>query len=226
MTTQSSRGYTRLALAIILASVLIAASLFLAINTTKTVTDTTTMTPTCPPPSSGTAPFCYSTVSVTTVNQTVTTTLTSSCDRSSGTGCIASTTPVNLTTSDGDWKFEMQLNSSVVPAEQEIGYTCYLTNISNRTQTIDLANPISDPSLYTQQGREAWSYEPPGVTNAIQAVPPGGVFSLELNIPTSGLQAGEAYTLTSSPNVSSDANPEVFFGQYLQLNATIQVVAG
>jgi hypothetical protein len=135
-------------------------------------------------------------------------------------------TPVVLTTSNGNWKFEVQLSSVVVSVGQQISYTCYLTNISGQNQTVVLANPISNPSLYDSAGKQVWGYEPSAETNAVQVVPAGEVFSLTLNIPTSGLQAGQTYVLSSSPNISTDANPEVPFGQNLVLNATIQVVAG
>jgi hypothetical protein len=135
-------------------------------------------------------------------------------------------TPVNLTASNGDWKFEVQLSSVVVSVGQQISFTCFLTNISRQNQTVVLANPVSNPSLYDSAGKQVWGWEPSAATNAVQVVPAGGVFSLSLSIPTSGLQAGQTYVLSSSPNISTDANPEVSFGQYLELSATIQVVSG
>jgi hypothetical protein len=39
-------------------------------------------------------------------------------------------------------------------------------------------------------------------------------------IPTSGLQVGQTYIFTSSPNIASGASP---IGQYLQVYATITI---
>lgn len=132
--------------------------------------------------------------------------------------------PVTLTTSNADWRFEVHLSAVPVSVGQPINYTCYLTNISGQNQTVDLANPISNPSLYTQGGKQVWGWQPSAETNAIEVVPAGETLTLSLNIPTSGLQAGQTYVLSSSPNISTAGNPEVFLGQSLELNATIQII--
>jgi len=108
---------------------------------------------------------------------------------------------------------------------QEINYTCYLVNVSGQAQSADLANPLCNPEIDAQGGQTAWAYEPSAETNAIQIVPAGEVLSFSLGIPTSELQAGEAYVLSSFPNIGTVGSPDIGFGQNMQLNQAITMEA-
>lgn len=130
--------------------------------------------------------------------------------------------PVTLYRANGDWNFTVSLNRTAVTRGQDIAAVLNLTNVSGQTQSVVIASPLSNPALYTLSGKQVWAWER-SATNAVQQISEGQTLSYPISIPTSELQTGETYVLTSSPNILTATNPEVSFGKDLQVNATITV---
>jgi hypothetical protein len=162
----------------------------------------------------GAATFAHNTTTQTTSSAGKTITLT--------TTLTTTASPITVATSAGGWKFRVLLNATTISRGQAIGYSCYLTNTSNHTQTIIVVTPLSNPTVYTQGDQQVWMLDGSEM-NSAQSISAGQTLNCHATIPTSELQAGQTYILSSSPGVLTDTNPETFFGQQLQVNATITV---
>ena len=132
--------------------------------------------------------------------------------------------PVNMSASSDVWSLTAQINRTVVTSGQQVSFTFYLQNTNTQNESIQVANPLANPQIYTQQGKLVWTYQQSGSV-ALQQVAPGEKLYDQVIIPTSELQAGQTYIFTSSPNIYADTSPEATpIGQYLQVYATITVV--
>ncbi len=152
--------------------------------------------------------------------------------QNSSTACTFATTtttsssqqPASLTwyASYGVWNYAVTLTTNEIQPGQNITALFQLTNMSNETQTVDLGGPMVLPTIYAQDGKVVWAYQPSADTNAVQNVAAGRVLSEQLTLPTSMLSAGQSYILSSSPDIG---NPgfTVNIGSHLELNETITV---
>jgi hypothetical protein len=144
-------------------------------------------------------------------------------------------------TSDGVWNFSLALSG----LDTYEGFDAYvkLTNISNQTQNIRVANPLINPMLYCTNGpacgiscapgstcgtippgaKPAWAWNPPNVTLVNMTLPPGGwYFSGPYPIEDRNLQESD-YVLSVWPLVepSGSVGGGYSIGQSLTINATL-----
>ena len=121
----------------------------------------------------------------------------------------------------GAWNYEVTLNTNQIQPGQNITALFTLTNFSNRTQTVDVDNPLVLPTIYAQDGKVVWAWEPPSI-NEIENITAGQVISEPFTLPTWMLQAGQSYILTTAPGFSVPGSA-VDISQQLQLSQTITV---
>ncbi|MGD0637288.1 MAG: hypothetical protein ABSA72_04540 [Nitrososphaerales archaeon] len=121
----------------------------------------------------------------------------------------------------GAWNYEVTLSTNQIQPDQNITALFTLTNFSNRTQTVDLDEPLVLPTIYAQDGKVVWTWEPPSI-NEIENITAGQAISEPFTLPTSMLQAGQSYTLTTAPGFSVPGS-SVDISQQLQLSQTITV---
>ena len=126
-------------------------------------------------------------------------------------------TPLSRT--NGDWVFSISLTNSLA-----LSYN--LTNISGQPQTVDIANPLINPTLYSANGSVVWAWNPL-VINHIATVPSkAGNWSAPLDIPTAVLSAGQKYVLSVYPLIwvpNTSASGAFTIGESLMINTTISV---
>jgi hypothetical protein len=146
-------------------------------------------------------------------NQTTTTTTSTSASQQAGS--------LSWDANYGAWNYEVTLNTNQIQPGQNITALFTLTNFSNRTQTVDLDNPLVLPTIYAQDGKVVWAWEPPAI-NEIENITAGQALSEPLTLPTWMLQAGQSYTLTTAPGFSVPGST-VDISQQLQLSQTITV---
>jgi len=136
------------------------------------------------------------------------------------------TTP--LSRSNGDWVFSIRLQNSLLATGQELALSYNLTNVSGQPQTVDIANPLINPTIYSENGTAAWAWNP-SVINYITTIPcKAGDWSAPLGIPTSALSAGQKYVLSVFPLIwanttSASAVGTFSIGESLMINTTISV---
>ena len=127
-----------------------------------------------------------------------------------------------LSRSNGDWAFSI----SLVSAGQEFALSYNLTNISGQPQTVDIANPLINPTLYSANGSVVWAWNP-SVMNYIATIPSkAGNWSAPLDIPTSALSAGQKYVLSVHPLIwvpNTSGSGAFTIGESLMINTTISV---
>jgi hypothetical protein len=103
-----------------------------------------------------------------------------------------------------------------------------LTNISGQPQTVDIADPLINPTIYSANGTIVWAWNPL-VINYITTIPyKAGNWSAPLEIPTSALSAGQKYVLNVFPLIwayTTSASPvgAISIGESLLINTTIAV---
>jgi len=205
LTAASGRGNYLIPASILIAGLLIAVSLFLALPSGTIRTTTITI-----------AGQTTTSISTETSISTLTSVSTSTVTGSQPTG----PSPVTLSASFDVWNLTAHLDRTVVPTGQQLNFTFYVENTYAQNESIAVSFPLANPAIYTQSGKLVWSYEQFGTT-AIQLIAPGEKLYEQLSIPTSGLQAGQTYIFTSSPNIASGASP---IGQYLQVYTTITIL--
>jgi hypothetical protein len=137
---------------------------------------------------------------------------------------LTASSAANVTKSDSDWRFMISLNATAIYRGDAISFTCYLTNLSNKTQTVIVASPLCNgPTIETQENGRVWTFEPPAINAAMEIAPGQTISGQRVSIPTSELHPGLAYDVKSYPNVLTVTSPGVFFLQRLQVNATLIV---
>lgn len=138
------------------------------------------------------------------------------------------TLPTTFSKSNGDWSFSIRLQSPLTAGPSGKGFDIYwnLTNISGQPQTVDVASPLTNPTIYSASGKVVWAWDPPGI-NYITTIPPkAGNWSGPVNVSTSGLPAGQ-YLLSVWPLVWAN-NSSVGIGSHpigasLMINVTFAV---
>jgi len=131
-----------------------------------------------------------------------------------------------LSRSNGDWLFSIRLQNSLLPMGRVLTLSYNLTNISGQAQTVDIANPLINPTICSANGSVAWAWNP-SVMNYITTIPPkAGNWSAPLDIPTSALTAGQSYVLSVYPLIRSPTTSEsgaFTIGESLTINTSISV---
>jgi hypothetical protein len=152
--------------------------------------------------------------------------------QTSATACTSTTTnttsslqqPGSLSwdASYGVWNYEVTLTTNQIQQGQNITAIFTLTNFSNETQTVDLGGPLVLPTIYSQDGKVVWAYQPSADTNAIQNITAGQAITEQMVLPTWMLQADQSYILSTCPDIGTP-DFAVNIGAHLQLNQTIIV---
>ena len=194
---RSTRSYATLAAAIVVAAVIVSATLLAtlvgAFTFTKTVPETVT------------------TIETTTLTMTLAETSTSTTRT-----CTLVTPdfqhcplPLGFTDSinDGEWNYTVMLNSTSVERGQTIHLVASLTKVGNGNITIDnFVEPFINPVVYSSNGTELWSWNPPEATYSNLVFPGGQTITQSMDIPALLFQAGYNYQLTVVPDFMTIEN--------------------
>ena len=141
---------------------------------------------------------------------------------SSSETCSGETPALTWYADYGAWSFSVTLSADNIQEGSNILARFTLTNISNQTQTVDIDDPLVNPTIYTQNGQhEIWTWNPPG-DNAIENVTAHQSISFNFSLPTASLSGGQSYILSTNPGIGSPGFT-VNIGLHLQLNETITV---
>ena len=151
MTAQPPRSYTRLAIAVILAAVLVSATILLTLEGSSTVTQTKTQT---------------NTVTTTVSRAATSTQSTCTIDGPSVFDCV---TPSRVTEAfdfgSGAWNFTASVNATSVVRGQVILLTVTLTNTGGNETVNELVEPFIDPQIFAPNRTLLWQWNPPQATD-------------------------------------------------------------
>ena len=226
MNDPPARSYTRLAIAIVVAAIVISASAlsYSSFEATVTRTSTTTATTT----DFTTSTFTSTDTSTETITSTRNVTVTiSGSPTSTGTHTDneSQTGQVTFYRSNGDWNFSVTLSSLIVPKGQPIDAFVNITNISGQTQRVHEVGPIINPAIYSENGTQVWALDPPQVNFFTNVTSGPGTSNGPWVISTSDLSPGHSYVLSIWPFIGTSAtgNSDYQIGESLMVNATISV---
>ena len=222
MDNPPERSYTRLAIAIVVAAVVISAgalsysSFEATVTRTSTTTDFTTSTFT----STGT-----STETITSTRNVTVTITGSPTSTGTHTDSESQTEQVTFYRSNGDWNFSVTLSSLEVSKGQPIDAYVNITNISGQTQRVHEVGPIINPAIYSENGTQLWALDPPQVNFFTNVTAGPGTSNGPWVISTSSLAVGQSYVLSIWPFIGTSAtgNADYQIGESLMVNATIFV---
>jgi len=122
----------------------------------------------------------------------------------------------------GSWRYAVTLSAVNIQQGSDITAAFTLTNVSDQTQTVDVVNPLVNPAIYSQNGRQVLWAQNPSEINEIENVTAHQSISLSMVLPAAKLSGGQSYILSTYPGIGSPGFT-VNIGPHLQLNETITV---
>jgi hypothetical protein len=125
-------------------------------------------------------------------------------------------------------EFLLPYNLTNIPSGYNIALSYNLTNISGQPQSVHVAYPLINPTIYSANGTVVWASNPPEF-NGITTIPYGaGNWSVLFLIPTYALLAGQKYVLSVYPLIGATTTSAMAVGDYstgesLMINTTIGI---
>ena len=118
--------------------------------------------------------------------------------------------PLCTSIASGIWNFTVSINTNSPGQGQSVQLVAELTNIGSTNETItNFVEPYINPEVYTTNGTAVWAWDPPEVTWSTWTIPSGQTLMQTVNIPTSQLSAGQAYSIILVPLTIPSTPPHI-----------------